>query len=555
MPRTLRLALLLLVVVPELAFGQAVSRPGSAGPAGPRGAQGPQGIQGSTGPAGTTDWSGITNKPSTYPATTPVATASALASIPSTCSAGLAAQGVDASGNATGCFTPGFTITGSDVSAAKSKGAGTGAVFRTLAARLGDVANVFDFGASGSAQVTTGSISSTVNTTTLTVASAIDFAVGQGISVANAGAASGLLVAKITAINGLAITLDTAASTTASNKAVQHDDTAAIQAAINSFGTLGGPVYLPPGTYEITSALVMKATGGLIGAGNGGSVLVRNATIIDASSITSGFAIAAIYVNSTGLRFEGFTIKGAATGTAALLAISAAGQFTVRNVGFVNGKYGLEVGGGAFGGTIDNVQTQSQVSQGAGLWITASAQITILGGMFANAAGNNILIDSNSSDILFMSPFLDEGFGNTANVLVLGADKVTFVGPRIFYSHGQYGIRLGNGSINPTNCTLMNVRIERYSGGAAPIAALEIRGSGHKLFNVSVDSSADSGGAGTAVSDLAPDTVMHAVTSITTAGTVYTAVKDPGMPTASPGAGTKSLWADPADSYRVKFAN
>lgn len=56
------------------------------------------------------DWSVITGKPSTFPATTPVATATALAANGSNCAVGQAAAGVDSSGNAEGCFAPTATL-------------------------------------------------------------------------------------------------------------------------------------------------------------------------------------------------------------------------------------------------------------------------------------------------------------------------------------------------------------------------------------------------------------------------------------------------------------
>ena len=68
---------------------------------------------------------------------------------------------------------------GADVSATVSKGSATGAISRSLAARLGDVANVLDYGASGSGQTTTGSMAN--GSYSLTVADAKDFAAGERI--------------------------------------------------------------------------------------------------------------------------------------------------------------------------------------------------------------------------------------------------------------------------------------------------------------------------------------------------------------------------------------
>lgn len=58
------------------------------------------------------------------------------------------------------------------------------------------------------------------------------------------------------------------------------DDTAAIQASINALPSGGGVVYLPSGTYKITSALTIVSDIFLRGAG-------ANATIIKQTSTTA----------------------------------------------------------------------------------------------------------------------------------------------------------------------------------------------------------------------------------------------------------------------------
>lgn len=95
---------------------------------------------------------------------------------------------------------------------------------------------VSEFGASGSAVTTTGTVSASSNQ--LTVASVATFAVGQGIYIAGAGAAGANLVTTISGINGNVITLAAAASTAVSNARVQHDDTVAIQTALNRLTTI-----------------------------------------------------------------------------------------------------------------------------------------------------------------------------------------------------------------------------------------------------------------------------------------------------------------------------
>lgn len=67
---------------------------------------------------------------------------------------------------------------------------GTGAVQRTLDSKVKDIVNAYDFGASGSIQSTTCSISS--SSTSMSLGSAIDFANGQGIRCNGAGASYSL---------------------------------------------------------------------------------------------------------------------------------------------------------------------------------------------------------------------------------------------------------------------------------------------------------------------------------------------------------------------------
>ena len=117
--------------------------------------------------------------------------------------------------------------------------------------------SVADYGATGSSESTTGTI--TASSTSLTVADASDFSVGQSISIAGAGNATagaidntGYFVSTISAISGNVITLADAAVTAVSGALVQHDDRDAIQSAINAaFDAGGGVVFFPSGVYNL----------------------------------------------------------------------------------------------------------------------------------------------------------------------------------------------------------------------------------------------------------------------------------------------------------------
>lgn len=117
--------------------------------------------------------------------------------------------------------------------------------------------NVILYGASGSKLTFTGAITTGSQTLTLTTGSH-NFAVGQGITIVGAGnlpsidPASNLLVSRITAISGATITIADAALHTVSNAVVKHDDTVAIQSAINAAATAkGGIVIFPLAYYRI----------------------------------------------------------------------------------------------------------------------------------------------------------------------------------------------------------------------------------------------------------------------------------------------------------------
>ena len=104
------------------------------------------------------------------------------------------------------------------------------------------------------ATITVGSTAS--GATNINVASPASFAVGNGIYIAGAGVSGSTYIGKITAIAGSNFTVTPATSTAVGNgAAVKHDDTASIQAAINSLIGVGGSVVMPAGTYLVNGPL------------------------------------------------------------------------------------------------------------------------------------------------------------------------------------------------------------------------------------------------------------------------------------------------------------
>lgn len=336
------------------------------------------------------------------------------------------------------------------------------------------------------------------------------------------------------------------------------NDTAAIQAAINSFPSPGGPVCLPRGTYKITSTLNLQKSTHLYGAGMSSmdSIGVSStATVIDATGIPQTQYTYAIKGpgNAANMVLRDFRLNGPASlNTIGLSPGVSATHVHLQNVyvdGFGWGIYFSSVA------KFNVVGVRTENAENVGLYLTnGSALGTVVGSLIANTVGHgtapaNIKIDGNSNEIEFLSPLTDEIFnqaGNgSASILVLGARRIHFFGHRVYYSKiNGYGIRLGDGITNPTECTLTNVRVERFGGSdVGPTSRVEVHGSGHSLINVSTDS-ADGG-----------STVIDDSTG-TTWWNVNGLFKTPTLPTSYPGTGSKQLWYDPtaACTTCVRFA-
>ncbi len=144
----------------------------------------------------------------------------------------------------------------------------------TLAANAGtSVTNAF---VQSLAATTTGSGSSSSNPTQLTVASDAGWSVGMGINVTGAGASSANLITSISSCGvssgpctSTTFVLATSILTTVSGATVQHDDTAAVQEALNNYLA----VKLRYGNYNISSALDITSPNLLVGDGTGATFL------------------------------------------------------------------------------------------------------------------------------------------------------------------------------------------------------------------------------------------------------------------------------------------
>jgi hypothetical protein len=346
------------------------------------------------------------------------------------------------------------------------------------------------------------------------------------------------------------------------------DDTAAIQAAIDSFGAGGGPVCFPRGTFKLScadggTALFLKVASSLRGAASTQSTQPpysgANGTILDAAGCL-GTAIM-LADSSRGVRIEDLTLvlfdeRNVTDQRIYGIDASSGGNvgISLRNVTVQQGYVGMLLSGSK--GHVDDSTFQAQRKWGLSI---GGNYHRVAGGLYANAlgwlGGANIVVQNGSIGVSIRDLQVDESFGpGVAGILVLGADQVHIDGVQMFYNHDGYGLRFGDGLNNPTNCSVRGVHVSGFAPGNAPIAAVEVRGSGHVLQSVYADVSADLGAAGTAISDLATGTVEIRTARSTSVGLVYTSFKDPSLPSTNPGPGSKQLWYDPDDGNRVKFA-
>jgi hypothetical protein len=90
------------------------------------------------------------------------------------------------------------------------------------------------------------------------------------------------------------------------------DDTAEIQAAINSFGAEGGTVFFPAGSYKTTTALSMVANVSLVGAGANSSIIKP----VGCHGVEFGYSAGFQYTLISQIGFDGFDGTNASTYTA-----------------------------------------------------------------------------------------------------------------------------------------------------------------------------------------------------------------------------------------------
>ena len=109
---------------------------------------------------------------------------------------------------------------------------------------------------SGSSVTTTTVGSTTSGSSTVAVASCTSFLAGQGIYIAGAGTSGTDYIGTVSGCNsGLLILTVPTGTTVANGTKVQHDNSAALQSAINTLSITGGEIFIPNGFYRFNGPL------------------------------------------------------------------------------------------------------------------------------------------------------------------------------------------------------------------------------------------------------------------------------------------------------------
>ena len=163
-----------------------------------------------------------------------------------------------------------------------------------------------------------------------------------------------------------------------------HDDTAAIQNAINTAGPLMAGVYLPPGTYMVSRSLVLSGGMQLIGSGHMASILqLQNGANCDILTTPNDG------VQRYGLELRNFGIKGNAANQTMGDAIHLFGmnECNIFNV-YILDPYGSGIHVG-------------DPTQAAGMYNTVPMITNCkLRGLENTSTGHGIFLDTGSSDAI-----------------------------------------------------------------------------------------------------------------------------------------------------------
>jgi LysM repeat protein len=379
-----------------------------------------------------------------------------------------------------GTATSSFDSAG-DLTLAGTLTAGTTEINPTLGISAPNFAidPITSYHAAGTIATTTGSISA--SSQSLTVASATGWSTGEGIDVAGAGTAGADLITSVTSISGSTFTLAATAGTSVSNAIVNHDDTAAIAAAISAAMSSGTPVHLRAGNYNVTSGFTINSPVTFYGDGPGTSIIwdrMSNGTVFTVDyqeaggstyygkgalfnnfqisqgtgvTPTSGYAFSIGSASGSGYYVKGLRIQdinmnglwdGIYTGTGLLF-----DWFTdIKMENFIGG-YGIVVNTPEPGGDLywDGIAMNNAVAGNT----TGVEIITSDTEEFTNLKldGSGITFDGNSQSAIVRVRFVDPSIEGSGGYPIWGID---------FGSNGATQIQIIGGGIGFVSTALCN---------------------------------------------------------------------------------------------------
>lgn len=191
------------------------------------------------------------------------------------------------------------------------------------------------------------------------------------------------------------------------------DDTAAIQAAINSLPTTGGTIDFPLGIYKVSSGITVlnRSNVRLLGRGFSGSYDTFDAGVTILGTSSAGFTV----TNGVGVTFENLQLRNFNT---ALSFVASLG-FRVFNCNLRNNQVGLTATGNGVG-TIKDCFVRDNTL--VGLRLLASSGDTIITGCDIGGNAINVLACTGNVQIHHNHIFSSKNSGFGVGVWVDGAN-------------------------------------------------------------------------------------------------------------------------------------
>lgn len=262
---------------------------------------------------------------------------------------------------------------------------------------------------------------------------------------------------------------------------------AAIALTITRFGAQGGPVYLRPGTYVLTSTgtLTLPSSGSLNGAGSGGrfASVFNGVTIIDATAMVAAAAVK-LYAPTAGQgqKVQGIYFKGQTTaggsrvGGAIAIDISSSYTAVVRDC-FFTGFTQQIVAQYAQQFLIDNCFgfnhcTHGLVAVGSSDFTVRDSSLSNGGAGLGNLAGHdaaNYLFDG-CSNFEVSAVMWDESVG-PPNVKIVGVSRNILLRGTALYSNNSpnvTGIVVGDGTNAVRGLRISGFDIRPYNPSNVP---------------------------------------------------------------------------------------